>query len=110
MLIYGQRQSKIKQSLNLKNLLIYQSDRCQVINNVIFNAKYGIVSTLAKDFAVIYNTVFNNQFASAETDTCLYVELQKDRGNGVLDYGKATIFNNIFLRIKCIAQQIQLTN
>ena len=74
---------------------VYQSDQAQIINNVVFNAKYGIVSTLAKDLAVIYNTVFNDQNASVDIDTCLYIELQKDRGNGVLDYGKATIINNI---------------
>ena len=84
--------------LNSENagIWIYQSDRCQAINNVVFNAKYGIVTTLVKDFAAIHNTVFNDQYASSDTDRCLYLDLQKDRGNGVLDYGKATIFNNIF--------------
>ena len=92
---------------------IYQSDECQVINNVVFNAKYGIVTTLVKDFAAIYNTVFNDQFASADTDTCLYLELQKDRGNGVLDYGKATLFNNIFYSMTgraILINQRDLTN
>ena len=92
---------------------IYQSDQCQIINNVIFNAKYGIVSTLAKDFAVIYNTVFNDQFASTDTDTCLYIELQKDRGNGILDHGKATVFNNIFYSMTgraILINQRDLTN
>ena len=92
---------------------IYQSDRAQVINNIIFNAKYGIVTTLVKDLAVIYNTVFNDQFVSSDTDTCLYVELQKDRGNGVLDYGKATIFNNIFYSMTgraLLINQRDLTN
>jgi parallel beta-helix repeat protein len=81
--------------LNSENVgvWVYQSDRCQIINNVVFNAKYGIVSTLVKDFAVIYNTVFNDQFASTGKDTCLYIGLQKDRGN--LDHGKATIYNNL---------------
>ena len=37
---------------------VYQSDQCQVVNNTIFNAKYGIVSTLVRDFAVLYNTSF----------------------------------------------------
>ena len=86
---------------------IYQSDQCQIINNVIFNAKYGIVSTLVKDIAIIYNTVFNDQFASIDKDTCIYIELQKDRGNGALDHGKATIFNNL---LYSVAGRILLIN
>jgi hypothetical protein len=85
-------------SINV-GILIYQSDQAQIINNMVFNAKYGIVTTLVKDIAIIYNTVFNDQLASTDTDTCLYLELQKDRGNTWLDHGKATVINNLLYTI-----------
>jgi len=78
---------------------IYQSDQAQILNNIVFNAKYGIVTTLVKDVALVYNTVFNDQQASSDTDTCVYIGLQQDQGQGPLDYGQATLFNNLLFTI-----------
>ena len=92
---------------------IYQSDQAQILNNIVFNAKYGIVTTLVKDVALVYNTVFNDQQASSSTDTCVYIELQKDQGQGVLDHGKATLFNNLLFTIAgntLMINQRDLTN
>ena len=92
---------------------IYQSDQAQILNNIVFNAKYGIVTTLVKDVALVYNTVFNDQQASSDTDTCVYIGLQKDQGQGVLDHGKATLINNLLFTIAgntLMINQRDLTN
>jgi len=78
---------------------IYQSDDAQVVNNVILNAKYGVVSTLVKNIAVIYNTIYNEPLHTSADSACLFVELQRDRTHGVEDHGKATIFNNVLFSI-----------
>jgi parallel beta-helix repeat protein len=101
--------------LNSQNvgIWIYQSDQAQVLNNIVFNAKYGIVTTLVKDVALIHNTIFNDQQASTDTDTCVYIGLQKDQGQGILDYGKATLLNNLLFTIAgnvLMINQRDLTN
>lgn len=81
----------------------YQSDNCHAVNNVIFQTKYGILTTLVKNVAVVYNTIALPT-SSPAGGACLSISLQEDRG--AQDHGTAVIYNNILTTASSVAIEL----
>lgn len=87
---------------NISNagIWFYQSDNCQAVNNIVFQAKYGIYTTLVQNLGVFYNTIALPTTSDPD-GACLSVSLQEDRG--AQDYGTAVVYNNIFTTYSSVA-------
>lgn len=81
----------------------YQSDNCHALNNIVFQAKYGILTTLCKNFAAIYNSIAIPT-TSDPTGACISISLQEDRG--AQDYGTAVLYNNICATAVSVAVEL----
>lgn len=93
---------KISKCLVLNNrnagIFIEHLDSPQILQSVVVNGDYGIVSRLCKDSAIVHNTIFLNGSLTTEEGvaiSALWAETAHDYGNGVLDTGKIYIIGNI---------------
>ena len=90
-------------SVNNAGIWFYQSDNCHAVNNVIFQAKYGIYTSLVKNVAAIYNTIALPT-SSPAGGACLSISLQEDRG--AQDHGTAVIYNNILTTASSVCLEL----
>lgn len=80
------------------NLFLEQCTESQAIQNVIVNGDYGIVTRLCKSSILIHNTIFANGGISSERGksiSCIWAELARDYGSGIVDTGKLHLIGNI---------------
>jgi len=88
----------------------YQSDECLLDNSVLINCGHGVVFTLAREANILHNTFYNDGRAyllnEGNRTYCIWVELQEDRGQGIEDYGTATIKNNIIFSATDIGMKL----
>lgn len=86
--------------INNRNSAIFveHSENVQILQNVVVNGDYGIVSRLCKNCALIHNTVYNNGSISTDSGksvSALWCEAGHDYGQGVSDTGRIHLIGNI---------------
>ncbi len=90
-------------------IFIEHSDDVQILQNIVVNGDYGIVSRLCKNSSIIHNTVFLNGAISSNTGSsisALWCEAGHDYGSGLSDTGIIHIIGNIITNTAGIAMTL----
>lgn len=85
---------------NNRNVGIFltECNNTQIIQNIVVNGDYGIVSRLGKNCAILHNTVFLNGSVSntnGRAESALWIQAGRDYGSGVSDTGRLYVIGNI---------------
>jgi len=76
------------------NILLEQCNNSAVLQCVITNGDFGVVSRLCKNTALYHNSIFLNG-SVGNADAGIWIQLANDYGSGLADTGKAYIVGNV---------------
>lgn len=79
-------------------IFLEHCEEVQLLQNIVVNGDYGIVSRLCKNSSIVHNTIFLNGAISSNTGTsvsAVWCEAGHDYGSGITDTGKIYLIGNI---------------